>query len=114
MYTVIYLVAILAFFYFMMIRPQQKKTKELNNMRANLKVGDEITTIGGIGGKVKKISDDTILLKSGDVTLKISKWAIGSVENSTADKKDDAPAELNEPAKESSDDENKLNEANEE
>ena len=67
--------------YFLMIRPQQKKDKKIKNMRNNLKIGDEITTIGGIYGKVIKIKDDIITIEVGaDKTkLTIAKWAVGDV-----------------------------------
>ncbi len=87
LYTVIYLGAIVAFFYFVMIRPQQKKSKELKNMRDSLKIGDRVLTIGGILGNITKISDDTVIVKSGDVKIEMAKWGIGSVENAD-DKKD--------------------------
>lgn len=69
--------------YFLMIRPQQKKDKKIKNMRNNLKVGDEVTTIGGIYGKVIKIKDDIITIEVGaDKTkLAIAKWAVGDVVN---------------------------------
>ncbi len=86
MYTVVYLVAILAFFYFMLIRPQKKKSKELDEMRNSLKIGDTVVTIGGINGKVTKILDEEVVIKSGDVKLTMSKWGIGSIE--TDDKND--------------------------
>ncbi len=108
MYTAIYLVAILAAFYFMLIRPQKKKSKELKNLRDNLKIGDEVITIGGICGKIKKVSEDTVILKTQDVTLKVTKWAIGSVESSNGQNnhKEDAKPEV----KEIESDENKLEE----
>ena len=67
--------------YFLMIRPQQKKDKKIKNLRNNLKVGDEVTTIGGIYGKVIKIKDDIITIEVGaDKTkLTIAKWAVGDV-----------------------------------
>ncbi len=81
LYTVVYLGAIVAFFYFVMIRPQQKKSKELDAMRAGLKIGDEVLTIGGIKGTIAKISDDSVIVKSGDVNIEMAKWGVGSVEN---------------------------------
>ena len=50
--------------YFFMIRPQKKQEKETNDMRNNLKVGDEITTIGGIIGKIVRIKDETITIET--------------------------------------------------
>ncbi|MBE6541452.1 MAG: preprotein translocase subunit YajC, partial [Ruminococcaceae bacterium] len=59
--TVVMLVALIAIFYFFMYRPQKKQEKETNDMRNALQVGDEITTIGGIIGKIVSIKDETVL-----------------------------------------------------
>lgn len=77
----------IAFIYLVMIRPQQKKDKKIREMRSNLKVGDEITTIGGIFGKVVKIKEDLITIEVGaDKTkLTIAKWAIGNVNTEPTD-----------------------------
>ena len=76
------LILIIVLMYFMMIRPQKKKQKEEQQMRNNLRVGDELTTIGGIKGRVVSIKDDTITIESGADRTKIQfmKWAIQSVE----------------------------------
>ena len=76
------LILIVVLMYFMMIRPQKKKQKEEQQMRNNLRVGDELTTIGGIKGRVVSIKDDTITIESGADRTKIQfmKWAIQSVE----------------------------------
>ena len=52
-------------FYFFLIRPQRKKEKKLQNMIANLKVGDVVASIGGIHGKIVRIKDDVFVLESG-------------------------------------------------
>lgn len=59
------LVLIVVVFYFLLIRPQRKKDKEVKNMLANLKVGDRITTIGGIYGTISAIKDDVITIDVG-------------------------------------------------
>ncbi|SES73744.1 protein translocase subunit yajC [Natronincola peptidivorans] len=71
----------LAIFYFLIIRPQQKREKKTKDMRNSLKVGDEIVTIGGIYGNIIKIKDDIITIEVGaDKTkLTIAKWAVGNV-----------------------------------
>lgn len=73
----------LVIFYFLLIRPQQKKEKKVRAMRNNLVVGDEIVTIGGIQGKINKIKEDLIIIEVGaDKTkLNIAKWAVGNVLN---------------------------------
>jgi preprotein translocase subunit YajC len=81
-------ILLIVLMYFLMIRPQQKKQKEEAKMRANLRVGDELTTIGGICGRVVNIKDDTVTIESSVDRSKIvfKKWAIQSVET-----KHDAP-----------------------
>ena len=75
------LVLIILVMYFLMIRPQQKKQKEEQKMRNNLRVGDELTTIGGIKGRVVAIKDDTITLETGSdrTKMQFEKWAIQAV-----------------------------------
>ena len=77
--TIIMYVAILGIFYFLLIRPQRKKDKAVQEMRRNLKEGDEVLTIGGIYGKVLNIKDDVITIEVGadKVRLRMSKWSIG-------------------------------------
>lgn len=72
--------AVIGGMYFFLLRPQQKKRKEEEQLRKNLQVGDEITTIGGIVGKVVSIKDDTdsIVIESGVDKLRIKKWAVSS------------------------------------
>lgn len=60
-------VLILVFMYFVMIRPQRKKEKELKAQINAMKVGDKVTTIGGIVGKVSKIKDDTVIIETGNI-----------------------------------------------
>ena len=79
--TIGMLVAVVVVFYFVGIRPQKKQEKEVANMRNNLSVGDEITTIGGIIGKVVSIKDETCVIEtSRDCTkIRILKSAISRV-----------------------------------
>ena len=85
------MILIIVVMYFLMIRPQQKKQKEEAKMRNNLRVGDELTTIGGIKGRVVSIKDDTIILETGNDRTKIVfvKDAIGSVHTKHDDVLDD-------------------------
>ncbi|WP_054941884.1 preprotein translocase subunit YajC [Paenibacillus ihuae] len=55
-------------FYFLLIRPQQKKTKTRNSMLKALKKGDKVVTIGGLHGTITEISDDIVVLRVNDVT----------------------------------------------
>lgn len=63
-------------FYFLIIRPQQKKNKQVTEMRNNLQIGDNIVTIGGVHGKITKIKDDILTIEVGSdkVKLQFSKW----------------------------------------
>lgn len=77
---IIYLVIIVGAMYFLMIRPQRKKSKEEKKMRENLQVGDEIVTIGGIYGRVISLKEDTIVIesKSDHSKITIARWAMQS------------------------------------
>jgi preprotein translocase subunit YajC len=79
----IMMIVFFGIFYFLLIRPQQKKNKQIQKMRSELKVGDNIITIGGIHGKILNIKDEIVTLEVGadKVKLQISKWAVGSVKN---------------------------------
>lgn len=72
------LVVVLVVFYFLLIRPQQKKDKEDKAMRENLDIGDEIITAGGIIGRVVSIKEDTLVIETGSdrSKLRIAKWAV--------------------------------------
>ncbi len=69
-------------FYFFMIRPQKKQEKETQTMRNNLVVGDEITTIGGIIGKIVSIKEETCVIETGRerTTMRILKSAVARVD----------------------------------
>lgn len=80
--TMLPMLLILVVFYFMLIRPQRKKDKQIKEMLNNLKVGDRICTIGGIYGTVSGLRDDTVYLKVGeqDTPMVIARWAVRNVE----------------------------------
>ncbi len=61
------LIVIIALMYFMLIRPQRKKEKELKAQISKMKVGDKVSTIGGIVGKVHSIKDNTVIIETGNV-----------------------------------------------
>ena len=69
--TIIMLVVMVVVFYFFMYRPQKKQEKETNDMRNGLQVGDEITTIGGIIGKIVSMKDETVLIETSNERNKI-------------------------------------------
>jgi len=80
--TIIMIVAMIAIFYFLAIRPQKKQEKEAAAMRDAIQVGDEITTIGGIIGRVVSIKEETLVLETTrDCTkIRILKSAVRSVD----------------------------------
>ena len=98
--NILLLVVFIVMIYFMMIRPQRKKDKEDREMRASLAVGDEVITIGGIIGKVTKISEKSVVVETGAAKNKIEflKTAIASV--SSKDPNAAAKAAAKEAAKE--------------
>ncbi len=69
-----------AIMYFLIIRPENQKKKKTEEMRSSLSLGDEITTIGGITGKIVQITEDTITFETGEdrVRLQTKKWAIST------------------------------------
>ena len=73
--------------YFLMIRPQKKQQKKEQEIRENTQVGDEITTIGGIVGKVVTVKEDSLIIETGadKNKMKITRWAIQT--NVTANEK---------------------------
>ena len=84
--TIIMLVLMIGVFYFLLIRPENKRKKEAEQLRSNLHTGDNITTIGGITGTVVDIKEDRFVIETGAdrVRLELMKWALSS--NDTAAK----------------------------
>ena len=76
----IMIVAMIAIMYFLLIRPENKKKKAAAEMRNSLKVGDEITTIGGIVGTICAVKEQTVVMETGAdrVRIEFTKWAISS------------------------------------
>lgn len=85
--------------YFLMIRPQKKKQKEEQNMRDSIQIGDEITTIGGIMGRVVTVKEEDIVIETGAdrIKLKFKRWAIQT--NDTANERMAAERKAAEDAK---------------
>ena len=76
----IMIIAMFALMYFLMIRPENKRKKEAQNMRDSLAVGGEITTIGGITGTICAVKENTIVIESGAdrVRVELTKWAVST------------------------------------
>ena len=106
MQSIIMIVAMFAILYFMMIRPENKRKKQAQEMRDNLKKGDVITTIGGIIGKIVMVNKDTIIIETSEdrVRMELSKWAVSTVGVQTGEqpaaekgkkgKKEEEPAQI--------------------
>ena len=97
--TLLLMVALFAVMYFLMIRPQRKKQKEDQEMRDSIQIGDEITTIGGIYGRVVTVKEDALVIETGSdkTKMKITRWAIQT--NNTADDRLQAQREAQAAAK---------------
>ena len=78
--TLLMLLLMLVVFYFFFIRPENKKKKKVDEMRSALSVGDEITTIGAITGKIVQVTEDTVTFETGEdrVRIQIKKWGIST------------------------------------
>jgi len=90
--SIIMLVVMFAVLYFLMIRPENKRKKEAEAMRSALKVGDQITTIGGICGTVVNVKDDKFVIETGadQVRIEFAKWALSTNETAAAAAKEEA------------------------
>ena len=88
--SIIMLVVMAVAMYFLMIRPQKKKQKEDQQMRDSIQIGDEITTIGGIMGRVVTVKEDSIVIETGAdrVKMRFQRWAIQT--NDTANERMEA------------------------
>ena len=95
------IVAMIAIFYFVMIRPQNKKQKEIKRQREAMKKGDRVVTAGGIHGKIRSVQDDAITMEiAPGVNIKIDKTSVfplnpapANGKQEKADKKADKEAE---------------------
>ncbi|MBQ8134182.1 MAG: preprotein translocase subunit YajC [Clostridia bacterium] len=93
--------------YFLLIRPQRKKQKEEEAMRSSIEIGDDVTTIGGIVGKVIALreDDDTFVLETGSdkTRIRFKKWAVSSIDTPEkqpkAEKKEDKKSKKDKKAK---------------
>ena len=97
---IIMIVVMVAIFYFMLIRPENKRKKEAEQMRNSLKKGDWLTTIGGLYGKVVAITDRTVVLETSEdrVRMELTKWAVSNTGVQTGEE-----AEVKKDKKESAD-----------
>ena len=84
--TLVMLLVMIGVFYFMLIRPENKRKKEAEQMRSAVKTGDHVTTIGGITGVVVNVKDEKFVLETGadQVRIEFTKWAISSNDTAAA------------------------------
>ena len=84
--SILMLVAMIAIFYFMLIRPENKRKKQAEEMRNSIKKGERITTIGGMKGRVVQVTDDTVVFETSEdrVRIEIAKWGVQSTESMEA------------------------------
>ena len=84
--SMILLVAMIAVFYFLIIRPENKRKKQAETMRNSLKKGERITTIGGMVGRIVQVNDTTVVFETSEdrVRIEVAKWGIQSTESMEA------------------------------
>ena len=87
--TIIMLALMIGVFYFMLIRPENKRKKEAEQMRSSIRKGDKITTIGGIVGTVVDVKENNIVVETSadQVRIELAKWAISSNETAAENEK---------------------------
>lgn len=80
LYSILMIVVMIAIFYFMLIRPENKRKKDQETMRNNLAVGDDVTTIGGIVGIIVAVKPNSIVIETGAdrVRIELMKWAVST------------------------------------
>ena len=100
-FTIVWLVIMVALFYFMLIRPQKKKEKADRQLRASLQAGDKIVTIGGFTGRVLSVKDDEVTFETGaaKTRLTVKKWAIQTREGPETEAVEEHAAEETEESK---------------
>ena len=86
------MILMLAVFYFMLIRPENKRKKEAEQMRSSVRKGDKITTIGGVVGTVVDVKENNIVIETSadQVRIEFAKWAISSNETAAENAKAEA------------------------
>lgn len=100
-FTIVWLVIMVALFYFMLIRPQKKKEKADRQLRASLQAGDKIVTIGGFTGRILSVKDDEVTFETGaaKTRLTVKKWAIQTREGPETEAVEEPAAEETEESK---------------
>lgn len=93
---VVYLGFFFALMYFLIVRPQKKRQKQMSDLRNNIKSGDSVVTIGGIVGKVISVKEDDVVLDVHKNKMTFKKWAISTIEKESEAKEEKTvdPAEV--------------------
>lgn len=73
-------IIVLAVMYFMLISPQKKREKRMQELRNTLEIGDGVVTAGGIVGRVISIKEDTVVIESASSKIRVKRWSISEVE----------------------------------
>ncbi len=99
--TIFMLVLMVGVFYFLLIRPENKRKKEAEKMRSAVKTGDEVITIGGIVGTVVSVKDDKFVMETSadQVRIEFAKWAISTNESAAKAAREEAKKRQEERAK---------------
>ena len=81
--TIVLLILMIGVFYFIVIRPENKRKRQAEDMRNSIKKGERITTIGGMIGRVVQVGDATLVFETGEdrVRIEVAKWAVQSTES---------------------------------
>ena len=81
------LILMFVLMYFIMIRPENKRKKKAEEMRNSLSLGEEVTTIGGLTGKIVQVTEDTVTFETGEdrVRIQVKKWAIQTTAKAEAE-----------------------------
>ena len=100
--TILMLVLMVGVFYFLMIRPENKRKKEAEQLRSSIKNGDKITTIGGIMGTVVDVKTDSFVIETSadQVRIEFAKWALSTNDSAVAAAKEEAKKKQEQKAKE--------------
>ena len=90
--TIVMMLAMLGIFYFMLIRPENKRKKEAEQMRSSVRKGDKVTTIGGIVGTVVDVKENNIVIETSadQVRVEFAKWALSTNETAAENAKAEA------------------------
>lgn len=108
--SIIMMVAMLAIFYFILIRPENKRKKQAQEMRDSLKKGDTVTTIGGIVGKIVSANQNTIIIETSEdrVRMELARWAVSTVGVQTSEQPENSKKKKAEKKEEPADSVNEI------